>query len=48
MIVKDLPCKTENDYEFPDQKLKSKVQEMKKLIFKFDIKTDKLGYNSAA
>jgi hypothetical protein len=38
-----VPYKPENDYEFLDQKRKRKVQEMKKLIHKFDIKTNELG-----
>ncbi len=33
----------EHGYEFLDQKRKRKVQEMRKLIHKFDIKTDELG-----
>ncbi len=43
MIVKNAPYKPLSDYEFLDQKRKRKVQEMKKLIHKFDIKTDELG-----
>ena len=43
MIVKSVPYRPENNYEFLDQKRKRKVQEMKKLIHKFDIKTDELG-----
>ena len=43
MIVKGIPYKSENDYEFLDQKRKRKVQEMKKLIHKFDIKINDLG-----
>ena len=43
MIVKGVPYKPENDYEFLDQKRKRKVQEMKKLIHKFDIKMNDLG-----
>ena len=43
MILKCVPCKTENDYEFLDQKRKRKVQEMKKLIHKFDIRINDLG-----
>jgi hypothetical protein len=31
------------DYEFLHQKRKRKVQQMKKLIHKFDIKTNELG-----
>ena len=36
-------CKTDNQYEFLDQKRKRKVMEMKKLIHKFDITPDDLG-----
>lgn len=43
MIVKKQPYNNEHGYEFLDQKRKRKVQEMKKLIHKFDIKTDELG-----
>lgn len=43
MIVKGVPYKPATDYEFLDQKRKRKVQEMKKLIHKFDITTDELG-----
>jgi hypothetical protein len=43
MIVKGVPYKPATDYEFLDQKRKRKVKEMKKLIHKFDIKTDELG-----
>ena len=43
MIVKAVPYKPATDYEFLDQKRKRKVKEMKKLIHKFDIKTDELG-----
>ena len=43
MIVKNIPYKPATDYEFLDQKRKRKVQEMKKLIHRFDIKTDELG-----
>lgn len=43
MIVKNEPYKPETDYEFLDQKRKRKVQEMKKLIHKFDIKINDLG-----
>jgi transposase len=43
MIVKGVPYKPINDYEFLDQKRKRKVQEMKKLIHKFDIKINNLG-----
>lgn len=43
MIVKGVPYKPQSDYEFQDQKRKRKVQEMKKLIHKFDIKLNDLG-----
>jgi transposase len=43
MIIKKQPYNNEHGYEFLDQKRKRKVQEMKKLIHKFDIKTDELG-----
>jgi transposase len=43
MIIKRQPYKNENGYEFLDQKRKRKVQEMKKLINKFDISTAELG-----
>ena len=43
MIVKGVPYKPQNYYEFLDQKRKRKVQEMKKLIHKFDINIDDLG-----
>jgi transposase len=43
MIVKKQPYNNEHGYEFLDQKRKRKVQEMRKLIHKFDIKTDELG-----
>jgi transposase len=43
MIVKNIPYQPPTTYEFLDQKRKRKVQEMKKLIHKFDIKTDELG-----
>ena len=43
MLVKKTPYKAETTYEFLDQKRKRKVQEMKKLIAKFDIKTDELN-----
>ena len=43
MIVMAVPYKTETDYEFLDQKRKRKLQEMKKLIHKFDIKINDLG-----
>jgi transposase len=43
MIVRNVPYKPENNYEFLDQKRKRKVQEMKLLIHKFDIKINNLG-----
>ena len=43
MLVKKTPYKAETTYEFLDQKRKRKVQEMKKLIAKFDIKTNELN-----
>lgn len=43
MVVKNLPYKNEHGYEFLDQKRKRKVQEMRKLIHKFDITTNDLG-----
>jgi transposase len=43
MLVKKIPYKSENTYEFLDQKRKRKVMEMKKLIHKFDITPDDLG-----
>jgi len=43
MVIKKQPYNNEHGYEFLDQKCKRKVQEMKKLIYKFDIKTDELG-----
>ena len=43
MITKKVPYKNDHGYEFLDQKRKRKVQEMKKLIHKFDISTDELG-----
>ena len=43
MVVKNIPYQPPTNYEFLDQKRKRKVREMKKLIHKFDIKTDELG-----
>lgn len=43
MIVKNQPYNNEHGYEYLDQKRKRKVKEMRKLIHKFDIKTDELG-----
>jgi hypothetical protein len=43
MIVKAIPYQPPTIYEFLDQKRKRKVQEMKKLIHKFNVSTDELG-----
>jgi transposase len=43
MIIKRQPYNNDHGYEFLDQKRKRKVKEMKKLIHKFDIKSDELG-----
>ena len=43
MVVKGIPYRPPTTYEFLDQRRKRKVQEMKKLIHKFNIKTDELG-----
>jgi hypothetical protein len=43
MIVKAIPYNPPTMYEFLDQKRKRKVQEMKKLIHKFNVSTDELG-----
>jgi transposase len=43
MVIKKQPYNNEHGYEFLDQKRKRKVKEMKKLIDKFDIKTNELG-----
>jgi hypothetical protein len=43
MIVKGVPYKSQSDYKFLDQKRKRKVQEMKKLIHKFDINLNEFG-----
>ena len=43
MVTKKQSYRNEHNYEYLDQKRKRKVQEMKKLIHKFDIKTDELG-----
>lgn len=48
MVVKKLPYNNEHGYEFLDQKRKRKVQEVKKLIHKFDIKTDELELQISA
>jgi transposase len=44
MIVKRIPYKPDSTYEFIDQKRKRKVQEMKKLIHKFDITINDLAF----
>lgn len=46
MIVKRVPYNPSNQYEFLDQKRKRKVREMRKLIHKFGISTDELGFLS--
>jgi transposase len=43
MIVKNIPYQPPTLYEFLDQKRKRKVQEMKKLIHKFNVSTTELG-----
>jgi len=43
MVVKKIPYNPISAYEFLDQKRKRKVQEMKKLIHKFDITPNDLG-----
>jgi hypothetical protein len=43
MVIKKLPYNNDHGYEFLDQKGKRKVKEMRKLIHKFDIKTNELG-----
>ncbi len=43
MVIKKMPYNNEHGYEFLDQKRKRKVKEMRKLIHKFDIKTNELG-----
>jgi transposase len=43
MVVKKKPYNNDHGYEFLDQKRKRKVQEMKKLIHKFDITINDLG-----
>lgn len=43
MVVKKQPYNNEHGYEFLDQKRKRKIKEMRKLIHKFEIKTDELG-----
>lgn len=43
MVVKSIPYRPPIMYEFLDQKRKRKVQEMKKLITKFNLTTNELG-----
>jgi len=43
MVVKGMAYQPPTQYEFLDQKRKRKVQEMKKLITKFDITINDLG-----
>ena len=43
MVTKKQPYRNEHNYEFLDQKRKRKVQEMKKLIHKFNVSTEELG-----
>jgi transposase len=43
MVIKKKPYNNDHRYEFLDQKRKRKVQEMKKLIHKFDITINDLG-----
>jgi transposase len=42
MVIKKQAYNNDHGYEFLDQKRKRKVQEIRKLIHKFDIKTDEL------
>ena len=42
IVIKKQPYKNEHGYEFLDQKRKRKLNEMRKLIHKFDIKSDEL------
>lgn len=44
MIVKKVPYLPPKPYEFLDQKRKRKVREMKKLIAKFELAPDELGF----
>jgi transposase len=44
MVVKHQPYNPPTKYEFLDQKRKRKVLEMRKLIHKFDISTNELGF----
>jgi transposase len=45
MVVKNVPYRNDHGYEFLDQKRKRKVLEAKRLIQKFDIKSDELHLN---
>lgn len=47
MVVKGVPYNPPTVYEFLDQKRKRKVQEMKKLIAKFNLTTDELGLQTS-
>lgn len=47
MVVKDIPYRPPTMYEFLDQKRRRKVQEMKKLIAKFNLTTDELGLQTS-
>jgi len=44
MVVKKIPYKPPNQYEFLDQKRKRKVLEMRKFIQKLDIKPIEIGF----
>ena len=44
MVVKKIPYNPPSKYEFLDQKRKRKVIEMRKLISKFEISTNELGF----
>jgi transposase len=44
MVVKKIPYNPPSKYEFLDQKRKRKVIEMRKLITKFEISTNELGF----
>jgi hypothetical protein len=48
MVVKGIPYQPPTIYEFLDQKRKRKVQEMKKLITKFNLTTDELGLTASS
>jgi hypothetical protein len=47
MVVKAVAYQPPTIYEFLDQKRKRKVQEMKKLILKFNLTTDELGLTAS-